>query len=204
MNYKEALKIAGSLSHPSKMPCPAWGIDPKHCKTGSKLRETKGTTCSVCYACKGHYCYPKVRDLQEKRFQGIKHPQWVDAMITLIQREGNQYFRWFDSGDLQGYLHLIKIMIIAIRMPNIKFWLPTQEHQLIEAWEHTVPDNLIIRVTNPVINPVKPLKAIWQAEVRTEKNTGYHCPASWTEQKNCENCRACWDKSITKIIYRRH
>ncbi len=37
MPYFQALKIAGSLSTPSKMPCPAYGLPAAKCKAGAKL-----------------------------------------------------------------------------------------------------------------------------------------------------------------------
>ena len=216
LTYEQATEIAGSLSYPSKMPCPSWGIDPKHCKTGAKLRKQKGTTCSICYACRGHYCYPVVRGLQATRLEGIVHPYWVDAMIILITRTGCRWFRWFDSGDLQGEEHFLKICLIAIRMPEINFWLPTQEHKLVHKMSFIIPTNITVRLTNVVINPVNEVKTTFPvAEVKTcEKenwpvggllsNTDeWFCPADGINEKQCGLCRACWDKTIPKIIYRK-
>jgi len=209
MTLSEALKIIGSLSYPSKMPCPAWGIDPKHCKTGAILRKQKGTTCSVCYACRGHYNYPAVRNAQELRLAGITHHQWVKAMELVIRSNCCSHFRWFDSGDLQSPLHLLKTTLIAIALPEVNFWLPTQEHRFIKTMTHAIPENLTIRLTNPVINPKRRLKThLPQAEVRTDatlydNKDAYVCPADTGPVKKCGSCRACWDKTVKTIIYRR-
>ena len=53
MKTIDALKLVGGLSKPSKMPGWAYGIPAKECKTGSKLRQVKGSTCEKCYALKG-------------------------------------------------------------------------------------------------------------------------------------------------------
>lgn len=216
MNLNEAEAVAGRLSHPSKMPCPSWGLSPRRCITGSKLRRQPGTVCSSCYACKGHYVYPAVILKHESRFENMHHPQWVDAMVTLIRAEGNTYFRWFDSGDLQSHLHLLKIILIAVRMPEVQFWLPTQELRLLQSLPAPIPDNLIIRYTLPLVNTKKvPRRWPWQSEVVTDmdkvdrtSNDGYvTCPASWDENiKSCRQagCRACWSKAIRLVIYRRH
>lgn len=188
------------------MPCPAWSISPKHCKTGSLLRKQKGTVCSACYACKGHYMYPNVQSVQEKRLQAIKHPDWVEAMVVLIRASGTAYFRWFDSGDIQNPLHFLKIILIAMRMPEVKFWLPTHEKKLVSTSSLPIPDNLTIRVTNPLIDPkVYEKRFPTQSEVRTTMDgTGFLCPASWGPIKHCGSCRACWDKTVPLITYRRH
>jgi hypothetical protein len=216
LTYDQAVKIAGQLSYPSKMPCPSWGIDPKHCKTGAKLRKKKNTTCSICYACRGHYCYPKVRLRQQERLEGIAFQYWVDAMIVIIARAACSHFRWLDSGDLQGMDHLLKVILIAVRMPEVQFWLPTQEHKLIADCKQIIPDNLTIRLTNVVIDPIYPIKTNlpvaevhtgskeeWDKLLLTSSNDAHYCPADGTGEKKCGTCRACWDKRVTKIIYRR-
>ena len=158
LTYELAIEIAGHLSYPSKMPCPSWGIDPKHCATGKKLRKKKGTTCSICYACRGHYNYPNVRKKQAERLAGLDHPLWVDAMIIIIRTHACNHFRWFDSGDIQGASQLLKIILIAVRMPEVQFWLPTQEHRLVNQFIHDIPTNLTIRLTNEIVNPTYELR----------------------------------------------
>jgi hypothetical protein len=84
MKTIDALKLVGGLSKPSKMPGWAYGIPAKECKTGSKLRQVKGSTCEKCYALKGCYVFKVVQEAQYKRLAAIKHPNWVRAMVHLI------------------------------------------------------------------------------------------------------------------------
>ena len=61
MLKKEARKITGGLSKPSKMPGPAYNLPAWHCQTGAKLRKIEGTPCFGCYAMKGRYRFSNVR-----------------------------------------------------------------------------------------------------------------------------------------------
>jgi len=97
--YKE---ITGSLSKPSKMPGWAYGIPAKECKTGSRLRKIKNSTCEKCYAMKGCYVFKVVQEAQYKRLASIRHPLWVQAMAAQINAKRSKFFRWHDSGDVQN------------------------------------------------------------------------------------------------------
>src|SRR5262245_31613313 len=127
MTKKEAIAIAGGLSSPSKLPCHGYSIPAVRCVTGAKLVQVPGSTCSGCYALKGMYRFPNVKSALELRFQSLRHPQWVEALVTLIQGTGEGYFRWHDSGDLQGVWHLEKIAEVCRRTPDVAHWLPTRE-----------------------------------------------------------------------------
>ena len=85
MNTKEALKIVGGLSKPSKMPGWAYGLPAKECKTGSKLAQQPDTVCSDCYALKGCYVFKVVQDAQYRRLESIRSPLWVGAMSLVDQ-----------------------------------------------------------------------------------------------------------------------
>ena len=93
MKTEDALNIiGGSLSKPSKMPGWSIGLPAKECKTGSKLRKVKGSTCYDCYALKGCYVFPVVQDAQYRRLAAIKSSQWVEAMAHLINSKKPDVF----------------------------------------------------------------------------------------------------------------
>ena len=50
MLKKEAEKIVGGLSKPSKMPGPAYNLPASACITGQKLAKVPGSVCAGCYA----------------------------------------------------------------------------------------------------------------------------------------------------------
>ena len=138
MKIKEIEKKIGTLSNPSKMPSYAWGISAKHCNVGSKLAKIKGTICNKCYALKGHYSFKNVFNAHEIRRKAIELPEWVDYMAELLTQKYKKldksrlFHRWFDSGDIQSYSHLMKIFEVCELTPHINYWLATREHSIID------------------------------------------------------------------------
>ena len=101
MTKTEAIEIIGGLSSPSKMPSYSFSIPASKCITGTKLRNVKGSVCSKCYAMKGMYRFPVVKNALMKRFDNLTHPQWVEAMTFLINKvEKSGYFRFFYNSIL--------------------------------------------------------------------------------------------------------
>ena len=199
MLKKEARKITGGLSKPSKMPGPAYNLPAWHCQTGAKLRKIEGTPCFGCYAMKGRYRFSNVRAALERRLESLDHPQWVEAMVTLIT--GEPWFRWHDSGDIQSLEHLENIFRVCRKTPETQHWMPTREAQFIKRLKvNQVPRNLIIRMSSHMIDQGPVSFWPWTSTVVT---SGKSCPAQ--EQGNqCKNCRACWDRSVKNIAYPKH
>jgi hypothetical protein len=212
--YRHALTRVGcktSLGQPSKMPCPAYSIPATQCQTGRKLAQIPGSTCHGCYALKGRYRFPNVEQAMHARLDSLTSPTWVADMVTAIQHETSDYFRWHDSGDLQSADHLDKIVQIAQQLPHIQFWLPTREYRLVADYvrDHDLPPNLIIRVSAAMIDGEAP-------KIRTRQGTtlpvsyvhdkaparGQVCPAP-TQGNQCGSCRACWTRTVD-ISYHRH
>jgi len=91
-NKKEAEKIVGTLSKPSKMPGFAYSTPAKHCLIGQKMRKVAGSICAFCYALKGRYVFPNVMAAMEKRFKSLADPLWVKAISYLIGKTKNSIF----------------------------------------------------------------------------------------------------------------
>ena len=85
MNKKEAKEITGGLSAPGKMPEGSYNLPASACQTGAKLREIPGTPCYGCYAFKGRYNFPNVKDALTRRLESLGHRDWVQAMAVLIK-----------------------------------------------------------------------------------------------------------------------
>jgi hypothetical protein len=202
MLKKEASKITGGLSAPGKMPEGSYNLPARACQTGAKLREIPGTPCWGCYAFKGRYNFPNVKDALTRRLESLGHRDWVQAMAVLIK--GKKFFRWHDSGDLQSVDHLKKIFEVCKRTPETMHWLPTQERKLLQFLDpDIIPTNLIIRLSNAK-NDTKPGNA-WThwSTVVTQPREGHICPAP--EQGNeCGSCRACWSKDVHEVQYKIH
>jgi len=201
MNKKEAKEITGGLSAPGKMPEGSYNLPAVACQTGAKLRKIPGTPCWGCYAFKGRYNFPNVKDALTRRLESLGHRDWVQAMAVLIK--GKKFFRWHDSGDIQSVQHLINIFEVCKLTPDTQHWLPTQERKFLPLSQDSIPKNLIIRLSNAK-NDTKPGDA-WThwSTVVTKPRAGHVCPAP--EQGNeCGSCRACWSKDVKEVQYRIH
>ena len=200
MKIKEAKAITGGLTYTTKMPGPSYNTPASRCITGAKLRNVKNSVCSSCYALKGNYKrFPKVEEALERRFQSLKHPQWVEAMITLVK--DHKHFRWHDAGDIQDEWHLKRILEVCKFTPNTKHWMPTREAKFLNLMDpDIVPSNLIIRMSSHMIDQPAVKFWPWTSTVTTKKAT---CPAPKQGNK-CQSCRACWDRSVSTVSYGKH
>ena len=198
MNKKEAKVITGGLSAPSKMPGPAFNLPAQACITGAKLVKIPGSVCSGCYALKGRYRFRNVKEALARRLAGLTHPEWIPAMVVLI--DNTPWFRWHDSGDLQGVQHLKNIFEVCKLTPDTAHWLPTREAKFLPLNSDSIPKNLIIRLSGHKIDKPAPGFWPWTSTVVTVEKS---CPAA--EQGNqCLDCRACWTRDVPNIAYGKH
>ena len=199
MLKKEASAIVGGLSTPGKMPCYSINLPATECKTGAKLARVPGTVCYDCYALKNRYRMPVQQNAMGRRLGALLHPQWVQAMTTLIT--GHKYFRWHDSGDLQSVQHLKNIFEVCKNTPDTSHWLPTREAGLMSLLDpDVVPKNLIIRISATKVNGPAPKWWPWTSTVSTQDKT---CPAP-DQGGKCRSCRACWSRDIQNVTYAKH
>jgi len=195
---KEARRITGGLSAPSKMPGPSYNLPATQCITGTKLVKVPGSVCAGCYALKGRYNFNNVRLALARRLESLQHPQWVFAMTVLIK--GEEVFRWHDSGDLQSAWHLKRIFEVCEATPETSHWLPTREAKFLPLNTDSIPKNLIIRMSSHMIDQ-KPVKFWpWTSTVSTGSFT---CPAS-KQGNECKSCRNCWSREVANVSYPKH
>ena len=217
MTLKEAERITGGLSWPSKMPCPAYNLPASSCNIGSTLSLVDGTVCSRCYARKGRYLFPNVRKSLENRFLSLdvqtaeNRREWVDAMILLIDRHAPGYFRWHDSGDLLDSCHYGMVLDVVRGTPDIEHYLPTKEWMIVRNYPADLPENLNVRLSSPMIDFIpkfrKPLDSFCTNTVLSGpvkiQGVSHICEATVSRHK-CEDCRICWNKSIKCVGYVLH
>ena len=211
MSIKDIEKKIGTLSNTSKMPAFSWGIPIEYCNTGMKLAKIDGTICNKCYAGKGCYIFPAVKAMYQKRYDAILMNEWVDYMAELItqkyknKKKEDRYHRWFDSGDVQSFAHLMKIFEVCELTPHIKHWLATREYQLINQLDvKDVPKNLCLRVSATKVDSPPPKFWKWTSGVHKDKrHKGRECPA-YKQEGQCKDCRACWDRRVKQVSYKEH
>ena len=213
MNLKEAKKITGGLSSPSKMPGYAYNLPAWECVTGVKLQAVKGSVCSGCYAMKGRYRFSNVKDALNRRLNSLNHPQWVEAIVTLISHYSRKvpFFRWHDSGDLQGAQHLKNIFEVCNQTPATSHWMPTREAKLFTLMQpEVVPKNLIIRMSSHMIDQAPVKFWPWTSTVQepgamrsSHVQDSRQCPAQH-QGNECGSCRNCWNHDISNVAYPKH
>lgn len=214
MLKREALALVGGLSNPSKMPCFGWSTPAQRCQVGSRLRAVAGSTCSSCYALKGQYVFPNVRDALERRYGLLmdalsdvqKCETFVDAFVTLLADV--EYFRWHDSGDVQSLAHLELIAEVALRTPGCMHWLPTREYRYVRQYLDTYgafPLNLTVRLSMHMVGQKPPSWGLPTSGVHVTGGDVYGaaCPA-YTQGGYCGDCRACWDPDVEHVSYPKH
>ena len=206
MNEKARARLAvGGLSTPSKMPCYSWSIPATKCDVGMKLAKVEGSVCSDCYALKGMYHMPNVKKAMARRLRSWKHDRvrWVSNFTKAL--EGETWFRWFDSGDLQGLEMLEDIAQVAARTPWCKHWLPTKEAWIVERFKRAqnIPSNLTIRLSLPMVGMRRPRKMDSTVLTSGVVVKGETCPAKKQGHK-CLECRRCWSKGVKHVTYQAH
>jgi hypothetical protein len=202
MLIKEAIEITGGLSKPNKMPGPSINLPATQCITGRKLVKVPGSTCSGCYALKGRYRFPNVKEAMARRLAKLHDPRWIEAMVTLINKQ--PVFRWHDSGDLQSVQHLKNIFEVCKLTPDTRHWLPTREARFLNLMDpDVVPKNLKI-VLSDHMNDQQTTPSWWPytSGVTTDHNQ-VTCPAPKQGNK-CLDCRKCWDRGTKRVIYGKH
>ena len=210
------------LSDTDKLNCYSWGIPREYCKTGSKLAmEDPDSICAKCSTKKGHYTIPDVANVYQQRYDAwIQQEHWIEAITFLIKNSGYDNFRWFDNGDIQDEYMLLQFIKVAEMLPKKKFWIPTQEHDIVfnvidQGYE--IPKNMTIRLstrkrfTEPPTDKAKRfndypnVKGYIGTSSTVNKDdfnefNGFKCPSSKQGNK-CLDCEACWQR-IPNIPYK--
>jgi hypothetical protein len=211
MSKAQASVVAGSVTSTSKMPCKSYSLPTVACITGFKMSKIAGSICSTCYANKGNYVQyaNNIEPAQHARLDSLVDPLWVDAMVAHIGQDS--YFRWHDSGDLQGLWHLKKIAQVAQLTPSCMHWLPTREYSIVKQYiaKHgALPKNLIVRLSAMYVDKKVTIPASLQGQanvtvsnVHTSTPIGYECNSPKQGGK-CLDCRACW--STEPVSYKMH
>lgn len=213
LKKKEEYKpFIGHISQVTKLPYPSWSLSAFDCKTGSKLANIKGSVCNQCYALEGNYRRFH-RHTYDINLEIYYNELFVEKFVEFIKLNNLDTFRWFDTGDLQNEILLMKIGQIADKCPNVKFWLPTKEPEILfsyykmnkETKLNELHPNLIIRLSAFYIDKDPDYKlahkiGVYVSSVKTGET---NCKVFETNNK-CGDCRKCTDSNIFEISYKLH
>lgn len=205
-------KKVGSWSLPAGTSCP-----------GAKDAEV----CKGCYAKKGMYRFPVVKAVREYNRDDYKKDDWVERMAAKVSKF--DYFRWFDSGDIETPLLASRIRRVINETPNTKHWLPTRSdkvsaiHKVLDGgtldtngsspirWNSLFPlnnySNVALRLSADNIglnNKERPgvnSYVITPEEIFEAKKQGiYVCPVGITGQKSCDTCTMCYTNNPVAYV----
>lgn len=196
------------LSNVSKMPGKSISLSAFDCQTGEKLSKIVGSVCHDCYARKGMYRMPNVINKMKDRKEFFDSIDFVPRMVALLNKTRSEYFRWFDSGDVQSVRMALNILDVVEATPNKRHWIPTKERAIwleaIKQYGRKLPDNVVIRYSATMVDQAPPKS--WQhssAVIKTIDAIGHECPAP-KQQGKCGDCRACWNKNVKTVSYHKH
>lgn len=219
MKVKEMIQAIGSdvSTSNSKMPGAAYGISTASCNTGGKLREVEGSVCYKCYACKFEKMRPSVHMGYTKRMNAtleatrdlIKRGEWIEAITARIVTKCAKtvpFMRWHDSGDLLNFEHLLNIVEVCKRTPDIQHWIPTKEKAIVKRYlreRGRFPSNLAVRVSGAMVDGTAPNMPLTSTVHKDGESLGHECPA-YKQGGQCGECRACWSQDVANVSYPLH
>ena len=213
------------ISKPTKMKIigkrvGCWSLEARKSCPGSK--NPNGSVvevCQSCYATKGMYRFPVVKAVRQNNQQDYHRDDWVDDMVKEVSKY--DYFRWFDSGDIETPELAAKIRLVVLRTQSVKHWLPTRSDKipLITRSLHRDDDTAIdiSKLSNLALRPsadniglnnnerpgvnsyvIKP------EEIFEAKRQGiYVCPVGINpNQKSCDTCTMCYtDAKVAYVLH---
>jgi len=164
--------IGGGFSFTSKMPGGSLAFPAHTCDVGMRLANIKTAGCHACYATRGRYPLNNKQSQMYDNLHGLTRndPRYASALTERMKAQmlfdGEPYWRWFDSGDLQrgkgetkrnfGAKHFAQTLDVASASPGSKHWLPTRQmggvKQIMdERGVDAIPDNMKTRLSVPFI-----------------------------------------------------
>jgi len=94
------------------------------CPGSSKLCER------VCYASRGGYAYPSVKNHLERMRKLARSPEFVDAMVLHIRNTNSSVIRIHSSGDFDTVEYIRRWTKIVRRVPNVTFYAYTRSWRI--------------------------------------------------------------------------
>jgi hypothetical protein len=172
--------------------------------------KTNSPVCEICYAMEGRYVFGRTIKPRVSNMEMLSNPDFVREAVKTIRIYA--YFRLFDSGDFQSPEAIRIWTTICSLCPDTKFWIPTRTHKIPQFSEElkkleALPNVVVRRSSDSLTGEFTPglhgstIVDSYQATV-----PGVHvCQALAPENnRKCNGCRVCWDKTVPVIGYPGH
>ena len=212
------------ISKPTKMKITGkrvgcWSLEARKSCPGSKNPDGSVVeVCQSCYATKGMYRFPVVKAVRQSNQQDYHRDDWVDDMVKEVAKF--DYFRWFDSGDIETPELAKKILAVINKTRAVRHWLPTRSDK-IRVIEKYLPaytgksmvgglPNVALRLSADNIglnNNERPgvnSYVIKPEEIFEARRQGIHvCPVGINpNQKSCDTCTMCYtDAKVAYVLH---
>ncbi len=168
-------------------------MDCQNCKECSRL----------CYAINSYIRYTNtcVPAWTENSFLARNNRDLYFAEIekACAKRRTNKYFRWHVAGEIMDINYLERMIDIARKFPEFKFWTYTKMYLLVNMYvkahgndrKIAIPENLVIMFSEwrgmEMINPYgfPEFRVVFKNdEYKPDPKTNWYCPG------NCDICKA--------------
>lgn len=150
----------------------------------------------------------------------------INADNKITKKHDSRYFRWFDTGDLQGVAMLWAINQIALQTPSTSHWLPTKEygyvlnalspsHPRTWDWAPNLTLRLSVHMRNSEPSPFWKLKreaafaqglTLTFSQVFDEEHgpsEDWHVCEAPKQDHKCLDCRHCWGDKDVAYVWRK-
>lgn len=173
------------------------------------LRWKQSQICQKCYAVRGTYMYKSTEGRRKRNLLIMKQDNFVEEMKLLLFND--RWFRWFDSGDIPSIDIIKKIIKVCKETPWVKHWIPTNSWDVPKLLPYLKEleslKNVTVRYSSRTYNESIDwnISSMVVTNNYTKKSTKkkFICPSSQQGGK-CLTCRACWDKKVKVVIYKKH
>lgn len=164
--------------------------------------------CRGCYATTGNYAFAHVKAPRAENLVDWKRDDWADDMVARLA--GEEYFRWFDSGDMYAIGLALKIHEVMVRTPNTRHWLPTRMGKFskfapILAKMQSLPNVMVRFSADSVDGTYTPgVHGSCITPDATMVPAGSTLCGAYSRGGVCGGCRACYSKDVAVIAYPAH
>ena len=117
----------------SKLAVGIWHFDLtpiKSCPGRSKLCSSR------CYATKGRYLYPQVKERLAWAYEQSKRDDYAARMVDEIYRKGAMVFRWHCAGDVYSPTYARKMYEVMEQSPQCSFFLYSRSWRVEKIEPH--------------------------------------------------------------------
>lgn len=198
------------------MPCPSWSLPAyTHCPGAVDGDGNPVPACSRCYALTGHYLFGNVKAVRDHNAADWQRDAWAADMVAAIGDA--PFFRWFDSGDVYTPELAAKILLVMLRTPGTRHWLPTRARKdpRIAPYLARMAElpNVVVRHSADQVDGSTADVADYATrssivasdeQAATKRGRGIVLCQSGKRGGKCGPCRACWSPAVAEVSYPLH